>query len=87
LSPAAPPPPALSEADRKRVEAITLNEYAHICATVRLHPDHIAWIRNQLHFNEAAWKALHTLWQERFAKSPELKERWQTLIRIKMRPK
>lgn len=83
-SPAPPPPPALSEADRKRVDAVTLNEYAQICAAVRRYPDNIPWLRAQLHFTEAAWTALHAVWQERFARSPELRERWRALIQLRL---
>jgi hypothetical protein len=35
--------------------------------------------------NDASWRALHTAWQERFARSQDLRERWQSLIQLKMK--
>ena len=80
----APPQSALSAADAKRIQSITFNDYAQICATIRLYPDHIGWTRTQWNLSEAAWTALHTIWQERFRGDPQLKARWQALTQQKM---
>ncbi|XXX81287.1 hypothetical protein WMF30_21235 [Sorangium sp. So ce134] len=66
--------------EMRRVERITLGEYAHICADLREHPGHQQQIQSRYGLSSKAWAALHAMWHERFQSDPALKARWQALI-------
>ncbi|KYG05020.1 hypothetical protein BE21_43320 [Sorangium cellulosum] len=64
----------------RRVERITLGEYAHICADLRERPGHEQQIQSRHGLSPQGWAALHAMWHERFQADPALKARWQALI-------
>ncbi|WP_437562829.1 hypothetical protein [Sorangium sp. So ce542] len=80
-----PPPAPRAQADveaqeMRRVERITLGEYAHICADLRERPGHEQQIQSRHGLSPQGWAALHAMWHERFQADPALKARWQALI-------
>ncbi|WP_437615287.1 hypothetical protein WMF20_18085 [Sorangium sp. So ce834] len=66
--------------EMRRVERITLGEYAHICAELRERPGHDQQIQSRYGLSPQGWAALHAMWHERFQSDPALKARWQALI-------
>ncbi|XYI01984.1 hypothetical protein ACMHYB_20305 [Sorangium sp. So ce1128] len=64
----------------RRVERISLAQYARICADMRDHPNHIQEIRSHYGLDPQGWAALHAMWHERFHSNPALKARWQALV-------
>ncbi|WP_437320644.1 hypothetical protein [Sorangium sp. So ce385] len=80
-SPPAPRAQAdVEEQEMRRVERITLGEYAHICADLRERPGHEQQIQSRYGLSPQGWAALHAMWHERFQSNPALKARWQALI-------
>ncbi len=75
-APAAPPSPEALQ----RAHGMSLAQYAHLCADVRVHPEYVEQIRAHYGLDAAAWTALHKLWRERFDRDPALRNRWQTLV-------
>ncbi|WP_433936258.1 hypothetical protein AB3662_16330 [Sorangium cellulosum] len=65
---------------KRRVERISLAQYARICADVREHPAHVHEIQGHYGLDPQSWTALHTMWHERFQSDPALKARWQALV-------
>ncbi|WP_437640124.1 hypothetical protein [Sorangium sp. So ce854] len=81
----APPSPSaagarVDAAMIRRVERISLAQYARICADVREHPAHVQEIQRHYGLDPQSWAALHTRWHERFQADPALKARWQALV-------
>ncbi|WP_437960244.1 hypothetical protein WME76_11775 [Sorangium sp. So ce119] len=65
---------------KRRVERISLAQYARICADVREHPAHVHDIQGHYGLDPQSWTALHAMWHERFQSDPALKARWQALV-------
>lgn len=65
---------------KRRVERISLAQYARICADVREHPAHVHEIQGHYGLDPQSWTALHAMWHERFQSDPALKARWQALV-------
>ncbi|WP_437338356.1 hypothetical protein [Sorangium sp. So ce394] len=78
--PAARAQAEVDEQEMRRVERITLGEYAHICADLRERPGHEQQIQSRIGLSPQSWAALHAMWHERFQADPALKARWQALI-------
>ncbi|WP_044985955.1 hypothetical protein [Sorangium cellulosum] len=78
--PAARAQAEVDEQEMRRVERITLGEYAHICADLRERPGHEQQIQSRVGLSPQGWAALHAMWHERFQSNPALKARWQALI-------
>lgn len=81
------PPPApetLTPQDLERIQKITLAQYAYICAVTRMHRGDIAGVLHQFAMTKPVWKALHTLWNDRFSADPVLKQRFEILIEKRM---
>ncbi|WP_438020253.1 hypothetical protein WMF18_14785 [Sorangium sp. So ce315] len=81
----APPSPSaagarVEAAMIRRVERISLAQYARICADVREHPAHVQEIQRHYGLDPQSWTALHARWHERFQADPALKARWQALV-------
>lgn len=76
----APQAETLLPADLERIQKITLAQYAHICATTRAHRGDISEVLHQFAMSPTVWRALHSLWRERFASDPVLKQRCEILI-------
>ncbi|WP_437970993.1 hypothetical protein WMF04_17655 [Sorangium sp. So ce260] len=66
--------------EMRRLERLTLGEYARICADVREHPGHVQQIQSHHGLSPQGWAALHAMWHERFRSDPALKARWQALV-------
>ncbi|WP_437737248.1 hypothetical protein [Sorangium sp. So ce1335] len=71
---------AVDAAMNRRVERISLAQYARICADVREHPAHVQEIQSHYGLDAQSWTALHARWHERFQADPALKARWQALV-------
>ena len=83
--PAAPPPAAdLTPEAKKRVEAITLAQYAQISADLRFDPARMESIRSHYGLDAAAWTALHVLWRDRFQRNPALRTRCEALVQQRL---
>ncbi|WP_438029625.1 hypothetical protein [Sorangium sp. So ce233] len=65
---------------KRRVERISLAQYARICADVREHPAHVHEIQGHYGLDPQSWTALHAMWHERFQADAALKARWQALV-------
>lgn len=76
----APQAETLLPADLERIQKITLAQYAHICATTRAHRGDISEVLHQFAMSPTMWRALHSLWRERFTSDPVLKQRCEILI-------
>jgi len=79
-SPAITPPQATPSESMLRAQRMSLVDYARLCAESQVYPDHVAWVCERYGLDEAAWRALHTLWQELFKKDPSLHAHWQRLV-------
>jgi hypothetical protein len=78
--PPAAPAPAPSPEALQRAHGMSLAQYAHLCADVRVHPEYVEQIRAHYGLDAGAWTALHKLWRERFDRDPALRSRWQSLV-------
>ncbi|WP_437580510.1 hypothetical protein [Sorangium sp. So ce887] len=78
--PAVQAQPGVDEQEMRRVERITLGEYARICADARDRSRHIQQIQSHYGLSPQGWAALHAMWHERFRSDPALKARWQALV-------
>ncbi|WP_437650250.1 hypothetical protein [Sorangium sp. So ce362] len=78
--PAVQAQPGVDAQEMRRVELITLGEYARICADARDRSRHIQQIQSHYRLSPQGWSALHAMWHERFRSDPALKARWQALV-------
>lgn len=72
--------PASASEAMDRARAMSLRDYANLCAGVRAFPDRVAWIQSLFGLDAAAWGALHGAWRSRFDQDQKLKAEWAQLV-------